>query len=70
MLKELLSYEKGFKVDSVAPVSTRIWQGFPLLLILVSPWLFKKITDNRLLENPLEYWVGDKYGHTQVEEFA
>ena len=42
-----------FKVDSVNLVSTRLWQGFPLILILVSPWLFKAITGNSLLENYL-----------------
>lgn len=40
----------GFKVESVAPISTKIWQGFPL--ISVSQWLFKGITGNSLPENP------------------
>lgn len=43
-----------FKVERVAPISTRIWQGFSLIFISVSPRSFKEITDNSLLENPLE----------------
>ena len=43
-----------FKVESVAPVSTRTWQGFPLILILVSPWLFKGTAGRSLLESPWE----------------
>ena len=41
----------GFKVESVAPVSTRIWQGFPSILILVFPQLSTGITGSSLLEN-------------------
>lgn len=42
----------GVKVESLAPVSTDIWQIFPLVLILVSPWLFKGIISNSLLAIP------------------
>lgn len=42
----------GFKVESVAPVSTRRWQDFPLILILVSSWFFKGHTDSSVPENP------------------
>lgn len=38
------SRASSFKEKSVAPVSTRIWQGFPLILVLVSPRLFKVVT--------------------------
>ena len=31
----------AFKIGSVALAATRIWQDFSLILILVSPWLFK-----------------------------
>lgn len=51
----------GFKVESVAPESTKIWQGFLLILISVSPRLFKGIIGNSLPENPLEFhhlWLG------------
>ena len=41
----------GFKVESVALVSARIWQDFPLILILVSPWIFKRIIGRHLPEN-------------------
>lgn len=34
----------GFKGESKARVLTTIWQAFPLVLILVSPWLCKGIT--------------------------
>lgn len=51
----------GFEVESVAPVSTRIWQSFSLILIVVSPCVFKGITGNSLPENPPEFhqlWEG------------
>lgn len=44
----------GVKEESVALVATKIEQDFPLILILVLPWLFKGITSNSLLENPSE----------------
>lgn len=44
----------GFIVESVALVSTRMWQGFPLILILLSHWLCKGITDSTSQENPWE----------------
>lgn len=43
-MKDLFGYEGGVIIESIAPVSTKIWQVFPLVLILVSPWLFKGIT--------------------------
>lgn len=39
-------------VESGRSLSTRIWQVFPLILILVFPWLFEGITGISLLENP------------------
>ena len=68
----------GFKVESVALVSTRIWQGFPLILILVHRWLFKGITGNSLPKNLLashQLWEGPiwraslwgRYGTIQVD---
>lgn len=45
----------GFKVESVAPVSTRVEQGFSLIFtVFSSPWLFKGITVNSLPETPFE----------------
>ena len=55
----------GFKIQTVALISTRIWQGFLLILILVSPWLFKGIIGSSLLENPSEscqLWEGLIWG--------
>ena len=43
-----------FKAENVASESTRIWQSFPLILILVLTWLFKGITGSSLSENPSE----------------
>ena len=50
----------GVKVETVALVSTRILQNFPLFLILVSPWLFKWMMGSSLLKNPSEscMWKG------------
>lgn len=48
-----------FKVENAVPVSTRIWQVFPL--ILVSPWLIKEIMGKSLLEStsyPCKLWEG------------
>lgn len=45
------SMRAGFKIENDAPVSTRIWQGFPLILLLVSPWLFKGISGSTLPED-------------------
>lgn len=59
----------GFKVEGVALISTRIWQGFPLIFILVSSWLFKGITSSSLPVNHSEShqpWEGPTwsgYGH-------
>lgn len=39
-------------VESVASISTWIWQDFPLMSFY--PWLFKGITGISLLENPSE----------------
>lgn len=33
----------GFKIDSAALIATKIWQGSPLIIIWVSPCLFKGI---------------------------
>lgn len=69
----------GFKVENIAPISARIWQGFPLILIFLSPWLFKGIPGNSLLENPSEFrqlWEGPIWGTppgdiwVDIEEFA
>lgn len=49
-----------FKVESVPQVSTRIWQGFSLILLFVSPWLFKGVTGSGLAENPSESRVPEK----------
>lgn len=49
-----------FKVESVPWVSTRIWQGFSLILLFVSPWLFKGVTGSGLAENPSESRVPEK----------
>lgn len=43
----------GFEVESSALVSTGIWQGFLLILSLVSLWLFK---GSSLPETPLELY--------------
>lgn len=62
-----------FKLDNIAQVSTRSWQGFPWTLILVFPWLFKGITGSSLLECPSEshhtwdrptlgYFIEGRYG--------
>ena len=61
----------GVKVESVALVSTGIWQDFPLILILVSPWLFKGMMGSSLLKNPSEFcmgrgYMGSRYGGIQV----
>ena len=55
----------GFKIESVAPVATRIWQDFPSVLILVSHRLLKGITGSSLSEGPLEshqLWEGTIWG--------
>lgn len=45
----------GFKV---APVASRIWQGFPLILIVVTPCLFKGISDSiyqKVPQSPISF---------------
>lgn len=65
-----------FTIVSAALVSIRIWRGFLLILILVSPWLFKGITGSnngyqRIPQNSVKqegpnmgalFW-GDIWGH-------
>lgn len=51
----------GLKVKSIAPESASVWQSFSLILILISPWLFKDIADHAFAENPSEpcqLWEG------------
>ena len=43
------------RVNKFAEESTRIWQSFPLILILVSLCLFEGITGSILPENPSEF---------------
>ena len=43
----------GFKVESVAPVSPRIWPSFSLIFISVSLWPGKGITGSSLPEKSL-----------------
>ena len=43
-----------FKVESVAPVSTEIWQDSLLTLILVSPCRVKGISGSSLQDKPSE----------------
>lgn len=56
----------GCKVGSVTPVSTRIWQGFPFISILISPWLFKGMTGGNLPENPSEVPLTPGGAHMRV----
>lgn len=54
-----------FKVEGVALISTRIWQGFPLICSLVSPWLLMGITGSSLPVNHSEShqpWEGTIWG--------
>lgn len=63
--RDLLFFESKVKVESTAPLSTRIWQDFPLVFTLVSAELFKDITGSRLLEGPLaprQSWEGPTRG--------
>lgn len=63
--RDLLFFESKVKVESTAPLSTRIWQDFPLVFTLVSAELFKDITGSRLLEGPLaprQSWEGPMRG--------
>lgn len=45
-----------FKVKTIVPVSTDIWQAFSLSLILVSCWQFKGIACSNLPEEPCQLW--------------
>lgn len=49
-----------FKVETVTLVFIRIWQVPLLISILVSPWLFKKISNNLLkyLSEFPHHWEG------------
>ena len=51
-----------FKVESVAPVSTRIWQDSLLTLILVSPGLVKGLSHSCLQDKSLKSSETEPYG--------
>ena len=60
----------GVKVETVALVTTRIWQHFPLILILVSPWLFKWMRGSSLLKNPSEFYMPSSDRSSQSRNFT
>lgn len=63
----------GVKLESIALVSSRLCQSFPLISILISAWVFKGIPGESLGVNQLREghmwgaYLGDRYGAVKLK---